>query len=131
MTLNQITTSSAAATIHEVIEWAALGVELLAVAVVVTGVLLIAFRSGTIRYLVHAHTADERERYKQQLGRPLLLALELSVAADVVRIIAVEYTLGSVVVLGLLFLIRTLFSWSLFVEVEGRWPWQTGVKAAG
>lgn len=45
-------------------------------------------------------------------------------AGDVVRTVALEPTLNNVAVLGLLVLIRTFLSWSLFVEIEGRWPWQ-------
>jgi uncharacterized membrane protein len=50
--------------------------------------------------------------------------LEILVAADIIRTIALEATLQSVVVLGLLVLIRTFLSWALIVEIEGRWPWQ-------
>jgi uncharacterized membrane protein len=46
------------------------------------------------------------------------------VAVDIVRTVALELTLESISVLGLLVLIRTFLSWSLVVEVEGRWPWQ-------
>jgi uncharacterized membrane protein len=56
--------------------------------------------------------------------RVLLLGLELPVAADIVRSVALEPTLDSVGVLGLLVVIRTFLSWSLIVEIEGRWPWQ-------
>jgi uncharacterized membrane protein len=117
-------------TIHQAVGWAALGIEALAVAVVVTGVLLVAFRFGTIRYLFHVHTSREYESYKQQLGKPLLLGLEMFVAADVVRMAALDFTLNNVLVLGLLVLVRTLLSWSMFVEIEGRWPWQPGVETA-
>jgi hypothetical protein len=44
--------------------------------------------------------------------------------ADIVRTVALEPTLESVAVLGLLVVIRTFLSWSLIVEIEGRWPWQ-------
>lgn len=53
-------------TIHQAIGWASLGIELLAVAVVVTGVLLVALRYGTVRYVFHVHTAGEYQSYKQQ-----------------------------------------------------------------
>jgi hypothetical protein len=58
------------------------------------------------------------------MGRSLLLGLEFLVAGDVVRTVALEPTLVNVGVLGLLVLIRTFLSWSLAVEIEGRWPWQ-------
>src|SRR5215467_5775532 len=64
-------------------------------------------------------------------ARILLLGLELLVAADIVRTVALEPSLESVAVLGLLVAIRTFLSWSLIVEIEGRWPWQaaTGAQA--
>ena len=45
-------------------------------------------------------------------------------AGDVVRTVALEPTLSNVAVLGLLVLVRTFLSWTLAVEIEGRWPWQ-------
>jgi uncharacterized membrane protein len=65
---------------------------------------------------------------KARLGRTLLLGLEILVAADIVRTVALEATLESVVVLALLVLIRTFLSWALEVEIEGRWPWQRKQK---
>lgn len=62
--------------------------------------------------------------YRQGIGRALLLGLEILVAADVIRTVAVTPTLQSVVVLGMIVVIRTFLSWSLEVELEGRWPWQ-------
>jgi len=46
------------------------------------------------------------------------------VAAGIVSTVAIEATLESIAILGLLVLIRTFLSWSLVVEIEGRWPWQ-------
>ena len=46
-------------------------------------------------------------------------------AADIIRTVALDPTLQSVAVLGLLVLIRTFLSWALVVEIEGAWPWQT------
>jgi uncharacterized membrane protein len=119
--------------IHQVVEWAALGIELLAIAIIVAGVLMIAVTHGTVRYVIHLKEPGAYEAYKQQLGKPLLLGLELLVAADVIRTVASEPTLTNVAALGLLVVVRTLLSWSLAVEMEGRWPWQSnteGVKSA-
>jgi len=110
--------------LHKVIEWAALVIELLAVAVIVAVVLMLAVKRGTVRYIFQVHATGEFENYKHQLGKALLLGLELLVAADVVRTVALEPTLKNVAVLGLLVLIRTFLSWSLTIEMEGRWPWQ-------
>ena len=52
-----------------------------------------------------------------------MLGLEILVAADVVRTVALEPTLLNVATLGLLVVVRTFLSWSLAVEIEGHWPW--------
>jgi uncharacterized membrane protein len=63
-------------------------------------------------------------QFRQQLGRTILLGLELLVAADIIRTVAVTPTLSSVLVLALIVLIRTFLSFSLELEITGRWPWQ-------
>jgi uncharacterized membrane protein len=57
-------------------------------------------------------------------GRSVLLGLEVLVAADLVRTIAVAPTLSNLLALGLLVVIRTFLSWSFDVELEGMWPWK-------
>ena len=111
-------------TIHHVIEWAAVGIEVLAAAVIVAAVVILAVTRGTVRYLFKLGNQGAYENYKHQLGKALLLGLELLVAADVVRTVAFEATLHNVSVLGLLVVVRTFLSWSMLVEIEGRWPWQ-------
>ena len=66
---------------------------------------------------------------RANLGRSILLGLELLVAADIIHTVAIEPTLDSVLVLGAIVLIRTFLSFSLEVEIEGRWPWQRGAGA--
>ena len=57
-------------------------------------------------------------------GRSILLGLEFLVAADIIRTVAVQPSLQNVAVLGLIVLIRTFLSFSLEVEIDGRWPWR-------
>ncbi|WP_205781391.1 DUF1622 domain-containing protein [Planctomonas deserti] len=64
-------------------------------------------------------------RFRRFLGRSILLGLELLVAADIIRTVAVTPTLESVGVLACIVLIRTFLSWSLELEITGRWPWQS------
>ena len=111
---------------HRILEWidvAAVIIEILAVVIIVVAIF---YAMG--HYVVRAAIRPEHEElYKQlkvSLGRALLLGLEILVAADIVRTVALEATLQSVAVLGLLVLIRTVLSWALVVEIEGRWPWQ-------
>jgi uncharacterized membrane protein len=106
------------------IELTSLLIEVLATVIIVVAVLY-----GTVNFLLQSYLkrigVEQRFiQYKHALGRALLLGLEILVAADVVRTVALEATLQSVIVLGLLVLIRTFLSWSLVVEIEGRWPWQ-------
>ena len=63
-------------------------------------------------------------QFRQDLGRGILLGLEFLVAADIIRTVAVTPTLESVLVLGLIVIIRTFLSLALQMEVEGRLPWQ-------
>ncbi len=62
--------------------------------------------------------------YRQSLGRAILLGLEFLVAADIVRTVSHVPTVQQVSVLGGIVLIRTFLSFTLEVELEGRWPWQ-------
>ena len=64
--------------------------------------------------------------FRDRLGRAIILGLELLVAADILRTITTEPTLQQVVVLGIIVLIRTFLSFSLEIELEGRWPWRGG-----
>ncbi|MCG7392670.1 DUF1622 domain-containing protein [Microvirga sp. ACRRW] len=62
--------------------------------------------------------------YRSNLGRAILLGLEFLVAADIINTVAIEPTLESLFILGGIVLIRTFLSFSLEVEIEGRWPWE-------
>lgn len=61
---------------------------------------------------------------RQRLGRGILLGLEFLVAADIIHTVAVELTFRTVGVLAIIVLIRTFLSFTLEVELTGRWPWQ-------
>ncbi|MFE4834842.1 DUF1622 domain-containing protein [Arthrobacter sp. NPDC056691] len=69
--------------------------------------------------------------YRQLLGRSILLGLELLVAADIIRTVAVTPTFETVGVLALIVLIRTFLSFSLELEITGRWPWQKEPRTSG
>jgi uncharacterized membrane protein len=72
---------------------------------------------------------DPVATFRRMLGRAILTGLELLVAADIIRTVAIDPTLESVAVLGVIVLIRTFLSFSLEVEIDGRWPWQKKAKA--
>jgi uncharacterized membrane protein len=84
-----------------------------------------------LRYVLErGRTADPFRQLRQNLGRGILLGLEFLVAADIIRTVAVTPTLQSVLVLGMIVLIRTFLSMALQVEVEGRLPWQRPPSAS-
>src|SRR5262245_66012349 len=106
------------------IEASAQAIETLAVVVIVV-VIVVATAHYVLGYLVRrANDPAAYEDYRRRIGRALLLTLEILVAADVVRTVTLDNTLRSIAGLGLLVLIRTFLSWSLMLEIEGRWPWQ-------
>lgn len=103
--------------------YAATGIEVLAVAIIVVAILM-----ATVSYLLKI-AARQTDRgtyndYRHKVGRALILGLEILVAADIIRTVVLEPTLANVLVLGLLVLIRTFLSWALVLEIEERWPWQ-------
>jgi Protein of unknown function (DUF1622) len=66
-------------------------------------------------------------RYRElraNLGRAILLGLEFLVAADIIGTVAIEPSFRSLGVLALIVAIRTFLSFSLELEISGRWPWQ-------
>lgn len=111
----------------EAMELCARGFEVFAVVVLVVGlVAAFALSAGVWR-----RTGIRREAVstlREVFGGMLLLGLEILVAADLIKTVAVDATLESVSVLGLIVLIRTFLSFSLEVEIDGRWPWQKAQK---
>jgi uncharacterized membrane protein len=79
---------------------------------------------ATARFIMLRGEGPTYELYKTRIGQSLLLGLELLVAADIVKTIAVEPSFMSLGVLAGLVLVRTFLGWTIALEVEGRWPWQ-------
>jgi uncharacterized membrane protein len=110
-----------------VLHWSSLGLEAAGVAVVVFGALL----ALAMVLAGLGRGADRSELYhdfRSRLARSILLGLEFLVAADIIGTVAVEPTVDNLLVLGLIVLIRTFLSFSLEVEIEGRWPWRRGPR---
>jgi len=62
--------------------------------------------------------------FRGNLARSILLGLELLVGGDIIRTITTTPSILEVLVLAIIVLIRTLLSFTLQLEVEGRWPWE-------
>lgn len=97
--------------------------ELTGVAIIAIGalgtLLLFLYRSARSEDLVQSAAS-----FRSSFGRAILLGLEFLIAADIINTVAVRPTLESVAVLAGIVLIRTFLSFSLELEIEGRWPWQ-------
>ena len=96
-----------------------MAIELLAVVIIVVAIFY-AIGHYLFQGIIRPEREDLYKQLKMRLDKALLLGLEILVAADIVRTVALEATVQSVVVLDLLVLIRTVVSWTLVVEIEGR-----------
>jgi uncharacterized membrane protein len=107
--------------------------ELAGITVIVLGALVsvanAAIRRAPWRRQGGGTGADDRiATFRKSLGRSILMGLELLVAADIIRTVAVAPSIENVLALGGIVLIRTFLSMSLEVEIEGRWPWRRAEK---
>ncbi|ONF95091.1 DUF1622 domain-containing protein [Sphingomonas jeddahensis] len=108
--------------LHVYIELLAHALEIAGVAIIVIGVML-----ATAWFLRDGQRSDWQaayERYRANLGRGILLGLELLVGADIIGTITAPLTFQSVGLLAIVVVIRTFLSFSLETEIEGCWPWQ-------
>ena len=111
------------ATFTESMELVALFFEALGALILIGGVVL----SASWRFGRLLRSRDARAAYlvlRESFGGAILLALEVLVAADLVRTVAVAPTLENVAILGLIVLIRTVLSFALEIEIEGVAPWR-------
>ena len=104
-----------------IIDYVTSAIEFAGVAVIVIGLMYAtyAFLRGSIKKDHEAFAC-----YRTNLGKSILLGLELLVAADIVDTVAVKPTMESVLILGMIVIIRTFLSFSLEIELEGKLPWR-------
>jgi uncharacterized membrane protein len=112
----------------EIAQRVAEGIELIAIVVISFAVVYALLRAGVCGV---QHTWDDAfASFKRYMARGLLIGLDLLIAADIIKTVTFEATIENAVVLGLLVFIRTFLSWTLVLEVEGRWPWQHDVTTS-
>jgi len=102
------------------------GLEFFGVGVILVGVVV-----ATVSYardLMSRAKHDAYDRYRANLGRGILLGLEILIGADIIATIISPLTWESVGLLGLFVLIRTFLSFSLEAEIDGQWPWSRASK---
>jgi uncharacterized membrane protein len=108
------------------LEQAGVVISLAAVAIIVVGFVLASGRY-VLRWL--DVTLDRNfKQFKVDLAHALTLGLEILVLADVIETIILEITFQSLAVLAFLVVVRTIVSWTLVLESEGRWPWQASAE---
>lgn len=113
----------------DIVHWITRAVEVTGIAIIIVGAFAGLF--GFLRTLSGAESrAKAISDFRSGLGRSILLGLEFLVAADIISTVAIEPTLDSLAVLAGIVLIRTFLSFSLEVEIEGRWPWQKDARRA-
>jgi len=112
---------------NDVIEKIGMAIDAAGVVVIVAGA---AITSVACAVQLSRRERDVYRLFRQRLGQTILLGLELLVAGDIVRTVAATPSLTSVAILAAIVGIRTFLSFSLEVEINGRWPWQKGDSAA-
>jgi len=108
----------------QLIKWVAVGIEAIAIGIIVVGAI-----TTTVIFLVRiikeGALDDCYRRFRSDFGKAILLGLEFLIASDIVGTVAVGPTYTDLGILALLVVIRTFLSFSLELEITGRWPWQS------
>jgi uncharacterized membrane protein len=107
------------------IKWVAVGIESIAIGIIVVGAITTTV-IFVVRVIKEAALDDCYRRFRSDFGKAILLGLEFLIASDIVGTVAVGPTFRDLGILGLLVVIRTFLSFSLELEITGRWPWQHG-----
>lgn len=108
---------------EQLVEHVGAAVEISGIAVIVVGLLVSVAVFGA-RWIGGARDRTNYQQTRESVGRSILLGLELLVAGDIIRTVAVSPTFTSVGVLAAVVAIRTFLSFTLELEITGRWPWQ-------
>lgn len=98
-------------------------IEVFGVFIIVAGIVW-----STFACVFTAASTQAYDQYRIRIGRSLLLGLEVLVAADIIKTIAIELNYTSLGLLAGLVLVRTFLNWTLTLEIEGRWPWNPAPK---
>ena len=105
-------------TFRDIMEIVGFAIDGVGVLIIIVGAMI-----SSSRFLFQ-RTSTSYTKYRQDLGRSILLGLEFLIAGDIIRTVVVAPTLANVFALGIIVLIRITLSVALHMEIEGRWPWQ-------
>ncbi len=104
-----------------------LGVVVRTLEIIGAGALALGFVVATVRCFLAMRRLGKVaavERYRQALGRAVLIGLEILVAATIIKTITVDPTVDGMGILAIMVVIRTTLGWTMGLEMDGRWPWQ-------
>ena len=105
------------------IKWVAVGIEAIAIGIIVVGAIITTI-IFVVRVIKERSLDDCYRKFRSDFGKAILLGLEFLIASDIVGTVAVGPTYTDLGILALLVVIRTFLSFSLELEITGRWPWQ-------
>ena len=106
-----------------IFEYITFALEIASATIIVVGIIY-----ATVNIIVNlARRTGKKELYRTfrvQAGRSIVLGLEILIAADIIKTLTIEQTFKNLGILAVLILIRTFLSFTLEVEIDGKWPWQ-------
>ena len=106
-----------------IVIWSAGIIEMLGIGVITVVAIYMLFYS-LYRVIRGEMCGNVLQKIRQQLGGGIMLGLEFLIAADIIQTVVIELTFKTVGVLAVIVLIRTFLSFTLELELEGKWPWQ-------
>ena len=109
--------------------WSTSIIELSGILIIFFGILIISALRVYL-FAIKSANLEDVTTYRNNIGRTILLGLEFLVAADIIATVGVNPNWQNVGVLAAIILIRTFLSYSLEVEIKGRWPWKGERKSA-
>lgn len=101
------------------IESIAIGMEVVGVLIIAVGLLI-----ALLRYMPQVKNPDSYKSFRQELGKVILLGLEVLVGADIIATVTADVSMDKILILGIIVLIRTFLSLSIELEIEGKLPWR-------
>lgn len=110
--------------LHTFVSWAGSAAEFAGILTMLLGAIVALVLAA--RALLRESAQDAFIGLRHNLGKAILLGLEFLIAADIIRTVSEHPTMQSVLVLGVIVLIRTFLSFALEVELDGRLPWHRG-----
>jgi uncharacterized membrane protein len=114
----------------QLIKWVAVGIEAIAIGIIVVGAITTTI-IFIVRIIKEGALDDCYRKFRSDFGKAILLGLEFLIASDIVGTVAVGPTYTDLGILALLVVIRTFLSFSLELEITGRWPWQPTTDSRG